>query len=76
MYCNIIQRLLEEEKEEKTSEIKHTNENERKAENGHLINGAALRRWVIVMEPVDALSLACTLGAKVHVFLVRELQSF
>lgn len=45
-------------------------DNEMKTGSGHIANGAASRRWLILMEPVDALSLACTLGAKVNSFFL------
>uniref|UniRef100_A0A915CGS2 Protein kinase domain-containing protein n=1 Tax=Parascaris univalens TaxID=6257 RepID=A0A915CGS2_PARUN len=41
-------------------------------ERGHITNGAAARRWLIVMEPISALSIACTLGAKGRIFRVDD----
>ncbi|VDN43701.1 unnamed protein product [Gongylonema pulchrum] len=41
-------------------------------ENGHIGDGLTARRWLVTVEPVDALSLACTLGAKGRIFRVDD----
>ena len=34
----------------------------------HLTDSAASRRWLVLMEPINAVFIACTLGAKVRFF--------
>lgn len=34
-------------------------------EKRHMTDGAVSRRWLVLMEPISAVFIACTLGAKV-----------
>uniref|UniRef100_A0A0N5AVA2 Protein kinase domain-containing protein n=1 Tax=Syphacia muris TaxID=451379 RepID=A0A0N5AVA2_9BILA len=38
----------------------------------HMTDGGVSRRWLLLMEPIDALFIACTLGAKGRIFRVDD----